>query len=101
MLDHKAIGSRIRLTRLSLDLNQEDLAELVGISASFIGAIERTEKSATIDTFDSICEALGVSWDYLMKGTVNRCDQQNCPLFKDAVELLQRYGMDVSSASAE
>ena len=50
MLDHKAIGQRIRLRRLELNLSQEELAEIVGISPSFVGAIERGEKSATIDT---------------------------------------------------
>ena len=30
MLDHKAIGQRIRLRRLELDMSQEDLAEKAG-----------------------------------------------------------------------
>lgn len=94
MLDHKAIGQRIRLARLSLDLSQEDLAERVGISPSFVGAIERGDKSATIDTFDSLCSALGLSWDYLIRGIRNRCDKQDCQLYKDAVALLQQYGME-------
>ena len=54
MLDHKAIGQRIRFRRLELDLSQEDLAELAGVSTSFIGHIEHAEKSATLDTFDTI-----------------------------------------------
>lgn len=92
MLNHKAIGNRIRLTRLSQDLSQEDLAELVGISPSFIGAIERGEKSATIDTFDGIITALDLSWDYLMRGIKNRCDKEQCQLYTDAVELINQYG---------
>ena len=92
MLNHKAIGTRLKNTRLSLDLSQEDLAEIVGISPSFIGAIERGEKSATIDTFDSLCSALDLSWDYLMRGIKNRCDLQNCQLYTDAVELINQYG---------
>lgn len=101
MLDHKAIGQRIRLARLSQDLSQEDLAELVGISPSFVGALERAEKAATIDTFDALCEVLGLSWDYLMKGVKNRCDKEQCQLYKDAVDLLKQYGMDGSSPPAE
>ena len=101
MLDHKAIGQRIRNQRLSLDLSQEDLAELVGISPSFIGHIERAEKAATIDTFDSIISALGVSWDYLMRGAKNRCDKENCQLYIDAVELLKQFGMDAPGTKDE
>ena len=100
MLDHKAIGQRIRFRRLELDLSQEDLAELVGVSTSFIGHIERAEKSATLDTFDAIISTLGTSWDYLMYGIKNRCDKENCQLYKDAVELLKRYGMDDSGTDA-
>ena len=94
MLDHKAIGTRIRLRRLELDMSQETLAEKAGISTSFIGHIERAEKSATLDTFDRICEVLGLSLDYLARGIKNRCDREDCGLYKDAVELLKRYGLD-------
>lgn len=94
MLDHKAIGQRIRLARLSQDMSQEDLAEKVGISPSFVGAIERGEKSATIDTFEALISALDLSWDYLMRGVKNRCDLQNCQLYTDAVSLLKQYGSE-------
>ena len=93
MLDHKAIGQRIRLRRLELDMSQEELAEKAGISASFIGHIERAEKSATLDTFDQICTVLNLSWDYLIHGIKNRCDLQECQLYKDAVVLLRGYGL--------
>ena len=93
MLDHKAIGQRIRLRRLELNLAQEDFAEIVDISPSFVGVIERGEKSATIDTFDAIISALRVTWDYLMHGVKKRCDKEVCLLYKDAVELLKQYGM--------
>ena len=92
MLDHKAIGTRIRLRRLELNLSQEELAEIVGISPSFVGHIERAEKSATLDTYDRICEVLGLSLDYLARGVKNRCDKEDCQLYKDAVELLNQFG---------
>ena len=92
MLDHKAIGTRIRLRRLELDMSQEELAEKVGISPSFVGHIERAEKSATLDTFDRIGEVLGLSLDYLARGVKNRCDKEECLLYKDAVALLNQFG---------
>ena len=92
MLDHKALGQRIRLRRLELDMSQEELAEKAGISTSFIGHIERAEKSATLDTFDQICEVLGLSLDFLARGVKNRCDRQECQLYKDAVALLNQFG---------
>jgi len=92
VLDHKAIGQRIRLRRMEMDLNQDQLAELVGVSTSFIGQIERAEKSATLDTYDRICDVLGLSLDYVARGVMNRCDQQDCRLYKDAVEMMKSFG---------
>lgn len=92
VLDSKAIGQRIRLRRLEMDLSQENLAELAGVSTSFIGHIERAEKSATLDTYDRICDVLGMSLDYMARGIRKRCDQQDCQLYKAAVEMMKSFG---------
>lgn len=49
-LDYRAIGSRVRELRLQHKMTQEYLAELVDISPSFIGHIERGEKKPSLET---------------------------------------------------
>ncbi len=46
-MDYKLLGGRIREIRLKYKLTQEKLAEKVGVTDSYIGFIERGERSKT------------------------------------------------------
>ena len=61
-----SIGKHIREYRLSRKLRQEDLAEKTGLSANYIGMMERGEKIPALETFICIANALGVSADMLL-----------------------------------
>ena len=61
-----SIGKHIREYRLSRKLRQEDLAEKTGLSANYIGMMERGEKTPALETFICIANALGVSADMLL-----------------------------------
>ena len=65
-MDYSAMGKKIRRKRREMDITQEQLAALVGISTSFVGHIERGTRVPSIETLYRICDALGVSADYLM-----------------------------------
>lgn len=65
------LGKRIREERLNLNLTQEQLAEYVDISTSYIGQIERGERKVTLDTLVRISNRLNVSIDYLLKDSIN------------------------------
>lgn len=54
-------GKRIKSLRTSRKLSQEKLAELSGLHPTYIGQIERGEKSPTIDTVQKLSVGLGVS----------------------------------------
>ena len=60
------IGKNIRAARKQLDMSQEELAEKSGLSAKFIGNIERGEKAVSLDSFICIANALGASADALL-----------------------------------
>lgn len=60
-MDYIAFGQRIRRFRKQKRLTQEALAEQVGISASFMGHIERGSRIASIDTLMQLCHVLGVT----------------------------------------
>lgn len=56
----KAFGFRIRQLREAKDLSQEKLANLVDVSLSQIGRIERGEINTTISTANAIAKALKI-----------------------------------------
>ena len=64
-MDYAAMGQRIKAKRKELHLTQEQLAEVCGLSTSFLGHIERGTRKASLETFYALCEALHVSADYL------------------------------------
>jgi len=65
-MDYVVLGGCIREERLKLNLTQEKLAEDVHISASYVGQIERGERSVTLGTLVLIVNRLGVTVDYLL-----------------------------------
>ena len=56
----KFLGQRVRALRKQRDLSQERLAERAGLSAKFIGEVERGEKSISIDSLYRVSVALEI-----------------------------------------
>ena len=56
-MDYTALGHRIRTLRTASGLTQAELAERVGISASFLGHIERGTRVLSVDTLAALCAA--------------------------------------------
>ena len=61
-----SIGANIRKCRLSKKLRQEDLAEKTNLSVTYIGMIERGEKTPSVETLVTILNAMGVSADVVL-----------------------------------
>ncbi|MDR6720891.1 helix-turn-helix transcriptional regulator [Paenibacillus sp. 2003] len=55
------VGGNIRTTRQKRGLSQERLALKAGLNTSYLGQIERGEKSPTISVIDKIASALDVN----------------------------------------
>lgn len=70
-MDYNSLGQRIKEERLGLNLTQEQLAESIEISNSYMGQIERGERSLTLDTLVRLANRLGVTIDYLLQEYVN------------------------------
>lgn len=64
------IGQRIRKLRISLDATQQQFAEDVYITPSFLSEIENGKKGISCETLYNICEVQQVSADYLLFGEV-------------------------------
>ena len=67
----KGIGTRIKAGRVAAGLTQERLAEKVGISSTYLSAIECNVKDPKLATFIKIANAIGASADDLLADVLN------------------------------
>lgn len=64
----KEIGFAIKIERMKLKISQEKLAELSDCSMSYIGFIERGEKSLSLYSFLKIAKVLKINFsEFLSK----------------------------------
>lgn len=85
-MDYKRLGERIREERLRLHLTQAQLAEAVDISNTYMGAIERGERSLSLDTLVRLVNRLGVTVDYLLTDAVSDSDSNIIEQFKQIID---------------
>jgi transcriptional regulator with XRE-family HTH domain len=55
------LAKRIRALRLQKGWSQEYLADASGLHRTYIGTVERSEQSMTVDTIDKLAKALEVN----------------------------------------
>jgi len=85
-MDYVRLGRRIREERLKLNLTQAQLAEDIDISDTYVGQIERGERSLTLDTLIRLVNRLGVTVDYLLKDSVASTDDNIINQFKQLID---------------
>lgn len=61
------LGRLIRRLRLDAGMSQEEFAEQCGLHRTYIGFIERGEKTITIETANKLAQALGLTLAQLFK----------------------------------
>ena len=66
-LAKKSFGRIVKRIRKEQGITQEQLGELVGVHRTYIGAVERGEKSVSVDNIARIAKALGVRSSDLFK----------------------------------
>lgn len=65
------IGRRLRTERIRRQKTQEEFSRLIGISPSYLGALERGVRPVSRQVMDMIHERLGISYDYLLQGHIS------------------------------
>lgn len=91
------IGERLRQQRKKLGLTQEKAAELLGISTTYYGEIERGNRKISVQRVLMVYEKMGLEPNYLLTGEqIN--GKEFAELFKDcpkdkksALEQVLRY----------
>lgn len=71
-------GKRVKQLRIMREMTQQELAEAADISISFLGTIERGQKSPTIETVQRIADALDTTASDMMvfESTEQLADQR-------------------------
>ena len=69
-MDRVALGKRIREARMKAKYTQEVLAEKADIAVTYLGEIERGEKTPSLEVLISLTDSLGVSCDYLLRDNI-------------------------------
>ena len=70
-MDNKELGNRIKKARINQNLTQEQLAEMLDISVSYVSLIERGGRNATVETLLAIADVLQVSVASLLQDSAD------------------------------
>ena len=86
-IDFDMLGTRIKKRRRELNLKQNELSEMLGISNNYLSNIENGHSIPSLEVFSDICIKLKITPDLLLLGVI-RVD--NIPEnIKDNLKLLQ------------
>ena len=85
-MNYKRLGERIKEERQRLHLTQAALAEAIDISDTYMGQIERGERSLTLDTLVRLVNRLGVTIDFLLTDYVSSGDENIVEQCKQIME---------------
>lgn len=71
------IGERLREIRENMHMTREEFSEKIDITDSFLGQIERGERSLSVKTLKKVVKYTGASADYLLFGKNSKNDILN------------------------
>jgi transcriptional regulator with XRE-family HTH domain len=66
--NNDSFGKRVRKLRRALDMSQEELANKIETSRSYISALEHDEYEPKLETMKKVAKALKTKLDELVKG---------------------------------
>ncbi len=90
----KGLGKRIQKCREEAGMTQEALAERVGISWNYLGAIEREVKTPKLETLVRIINVLEVSADDVMLDVLRVGRKARCTKLEEKLQSLPKEKQD-------
>ncbi|MFS0864557.1 helix-turn-helix domain-containing protein [Fredinandcohnia sp. 179-A 10B2 NHS] len=85
----EVVGHRIRRLRNEKKWSQQKLAEEAGISETYMGEIERAEKSASLDVLVRIANALNIPTSHLLSKAEELSAIENSEALTTIIDLLK------------
>ena len=65
-MDRIILGKRLREERLHYGMTQEQVAEYINVSTTYVGLVERGERSVTLEKLILLARCFHVTIDYLL-----------------------------------
>ncbi len=90
----QGLGKRIQKCREEAGMMQEALAERVGISWNYLGAIEREVKTPKLETLVRIINVLGMSADDVMLDVLRVGRKAQCTKLEEKLQSLPKEKQD-------
>ena len=90
-MDYEKMGLRIRKQRKEKNLTMEQLAEMIDVSLSFLGHIERGTRVASVETLAKLCKVLELDMHYVVFGYSSGYNARKIALLNDLKELVSKY----------
>ena len=94
---YRKIGLRLAQRRKELGYTQPQLGEKIGVSKNHISQIENG-KSFSLEVFLDLCEALEITPDYILFGTIRNSQSDD---LIDMINLCNDYEVSVLYSLAE
>ena len=87
-MDYADLGQKIREVRRERHMTQTELAQAAGISAAFLGHIERGSRIASLETLVLLCNALKTDANTLLSANLTHLPERSLPeILKKALKL--------------
>ena len=87
-MEKNTIGNRLRKFRYSMDLTQEKLGEKADLHYSYIGQVERGDKTPSLKALIKIADALNISLEELIQDEKIEAELKNNIKLKNINKLL-------------
>lgn len=82
-IDYKAIGARLRVSRLKKNIKQEEVANLLDTTQSFISSMETGYKKPSLNTLIKLCRIYEISFDSILFDNLPHLKQSLNPDFDE------------------
>ena len=91
-IDRREMGRRIKERRETLSITREKMAEYLDVSPQFVADVEYGNKGVSIKSLYILSQALGVTADYILAGSVYELDNESdaTRVQEEILELLHR-----------
>ena len=100
-MQSEKIGANIKKYRMMRKMRQEDLAERAELSVTYIGMVERGEKTLSMESFVRIANVLHVSADMLLADVLETGYEIKASMLTERLEKLNKRDREMIMETVE